>query len=228
MKIKCPYHEEDTPSFHVYPDGSAHCYGCGAHEGPQGDRAIPDEEKYVENLKESLEYIATLPRGPVRGLSLPSDSVFNYIVWPDTDYYIKRRKVDSDTLPKYIGAAGHKKPLFIARTADRTSPLLIVEGQLNALSFASAEINATVVSPGAATDFKKLIHLPYYFAYDNIILVLDNDAAGAMGAIDLKGQLLAMGKRNVRIELVNEDANEVLQAGGKEAVRQYAARLGVR
>ena len=27
----CPFHEEKTPSFHVYADGHYHCYGCGAH-----------------------------------------------------------------------------------------------------------------------------------------------------------------------------------------------------
>lgn len=25
----CPFHDESTPSFHVYPDGHAHCYGHG-------------------------------------------------------------------------------------------------------------------------------------------------------------------------------------------------------
>jgi DNA primase len=29
---RCPFHEERTPSFTVYPDqGTYHCYGCGAH-----------------------------------------------------------------------------------------------------------------------------------------------------------------------------------------------------
>lgn len=31
-KGKCPFHEEKTPSFHVYPEsGTYHCFGCGAH-----------------------------------------------------------------------------------------------------------------------------------------------------------------------------------------------------
>ena len=32
----CPFHEEKTPSFHVYADGHFHCYGCGAHGTPIG------------------------------------------------------------------------------------------------------------------------------------------------------------------------------------------------
>lgn len=27
----CPFHNEKTPSFYVYPDGHFHCYGCGKH-----------------------------------------------------------------------------------------------------------------------------------------------------------------------------------------------------
>lgn len=28
-KVNCPFHAEDKPSLHVYPDGTWHCYGCG-------------------------------------------------------------------------------------------------------------------------------------------------------------------------------------------------------
>lgn len=27
-KVLCPFHEESTPSFHVYPDNTWHCFGC--------------------------------------------------------------------------------------------------------------------------------------------------------------------------------------------------------
>lgn len=30
-KSTCPFHNEDTPSFFVYEDGSYHCFGCSAH-----------------------------------------------------------------------------------------------------------------------------------------------------------------------------------------------------
>ncbi len=32
-KISCPFHDDPTPSCHIYPD-HFHCYGCGAHGGP--------------------------------------------------------------------------------------------------------------------------------------------------------------------------------------------------
>ena len=28
---RCPFHNEKTASFRVYPDGTFHCFGCGAH-----------------------------------------------------------------------------------------------------------------------------------------------------------------------------------------------------
>jgi len=27
----CPFHEEKTPSFFIYPDNSYYCFGCGVH-----------------------------------------------------------------------------------------------------------------------------------------------------------------------------------------------------
>lgn len=31
----CPFHDEKTPSFYIHTDiGFYHCFGCGAHGGP--------------------------------------------------------------------------------------------------------------------------------------------------------------------------------------------------
>jgi hypothetical protein len=30
-KTTCPFHLDSNPSFVVFPDGSYHCFGCGAH-----------------------------------------------------------------------------------------------------------------------------------------------------------------------------------------------------
>jgi len=53
-KACCPIHKEKTPSFVIYPDNSAHCFGCGAH--PQN--AI-DFMMMKENMKfiEALNYL---------------------------------------------------------------------------------------------------------------------------------------------------------------------------
>jgi len=29
-KVNCPFHHDDTPSLHLYEDGTFYCYGCGA------------------------------------------------------------------------------------------------------------------------------------------------------------------------------------------------------
>lgn len=50
----CPFHDEKTPSFKIYPDAHYHCFGCGAH----GD--IIDFLQAVEHLTfyEALQSLA--------------------------------------------------------------------------------------------------------------------------------------------------------------------------
>ena len=30
-KIRCPFHQDDTPSLQIYDDGGWKCFGCGKH-----------------------------------------------------------------------------------------------------------------------------------------------------------------------------------------------------
>ena len=47
----CPFHEEKTPSFHVYADGHYHCYGCGAHGTPIGFLMDADGLEFPEAVE---------------------------------------------------------------------------------------------------------------------------------------------------------------------------------
>lgn len=50
----CPFHQERSPSCHVYDDGHYHCYGCGAH----GDVVTLVREKEHLDFTEALEHLA--------------------------------------------------------------------------------------------------------------------------------------------------------------------------
>ncbi len=60
----CPFHDEKTPSFHVYPDGQYHCFGCEAHGTTLGFLMAIDNLPFPEAV-ESLA--ATL------GLEVPRE-----------------------------------------------------------------------------------------------------------------------------------------------------------
>ena len=60
----CPFHDEKTPSFHIYPDGQYHCFGCEAHGTTLGFLMAIDNLPFPEAV-ESLA--ATL------GLEVPRE-----------------------------------------------------------------------------------------------------------------------------------------------------------
>ena len=110
-KGKCPFHQENTPSFHVYPvDQSYHCYGCGAH-GSMIDFVM--RQKGL-NFPEAIKMLAELV-----GIPLPSDTkksrytakelnkfrVFYSTLEAATDYYQKSLTDDSAGF-KYLQTRG--------------------------------------------------------------------------------------------------------------------------
>lgn len=219
-RIICPFHKERTPSCILYAD-SYHCFACGAH-GPLSDVGMAGEkipEPEPEDLAKSLEYIVGLPKKPIRGLSLHADAEGYYVVWPDCSYYKKRFFVDRGC--KYFGARGHKKPWFWAAQGNGDA-LVVVEGELNALSIAAALPELDVVSPGGVGDFtskrvKK--HLQLLVQYSTVLIVADADAPGAKAVIELYGELA--GKvPTVKTLLMPVDANEIVEVSGIEVLRE--------
>lgn len=226
-KIICPYHEESTPSMVIYPDGWAHCFGCGAHVSADklGRKVVVTEKPEPENLEESFEYIKKLPLKRVRGLMLPSDDHSAFIVWPGNTYY-KRRFLKPWDGPKYRCPTGHKKPWFVANHLGG-DVCILVEGELNALSIALACPEFSVVSPGSAGDFnvKSVAKvLPYLSTVDNILLLADKDQAGAQALINAKS-VLDTPTKLTKWALVEKDANDRLQEEGPDALREEILRI---
>ncbi len=222
-RIICPFHLESTPSCVLYADGY-HCFGCGKTGRLEELGLKPKNrgtEKYVENVVETISRIRDLPCRLVRGLLLPTDSNFYYVVWPGGEYYKRRAFRDSPGVPKYKGPSGVPKPLFQAQTG-RGKTLIAIEGELNALSVAVAFPDVDVVSPGGAGDFvshRFRFDRDFYTRYDKILIVGDKDKAGACAAIDLKANLSGIVRASV-ILLMEPDANDILVNHGKEKIRE--------
>ena len=212
-RILCPFHKESTPSLVVYEDGYR-CYGCG-RSGPLKDLGkldfVPAPKPPPEDIKAALARIAQLPLVSIRGLRLPADSTGYYITWPSGDYY-KMRRFIGDGGNKYFNPRGHKKPLFVPYETN-LSALAVVEGELNALSFAAVKPPFSVCSPGSATDFSdKWLSHELFRKHKRFLLVLDKDKPGIEAAKRMREALL---KRTpyVMVHLMERDANELLQAG---------------
>lgn len=201
----------------VYSDGGF-CFSCGWLDRSVSDVDAPPRE--VENIEDKLRYINGLQRISIRGLELHSDSQGYYIVWPNRLYY-KQRLTGSDT--RYLGPKGHRAPLLEITGVGKF--VVIIEGELNALSLSKA-IKNTIVSPGSATELCR--HLNEYLTKGrDFVIVVDRDPAGVAGGIELRKQLVKRGKR-VELIAVTPDYNETLQKEGKDGVfAQFKKDLGL-
>ena len=222
MKRKCPAHKDTNPSLHVYPDHT-YCYVCGYRGKPE---EILSQSEFLNlraeptDIPEMVEYINGLPKTNIRGLYLPTDNTGFYILWPDNKFYKKRVFTGKN---RYIGPRGHKVPPLILKGHSKN--LVIVEGELNALSLKQVGVAATIISPGSATELTK--HLPKYLTFDNISIIVDKDIPGVVWGLQLKDELI---KHNKRIELITleTDYNETLQKEGEAGLfKKYKKDVGL-
>jgi hypothetical protein len=225
-KIICRWHKDTAPSMNLYKD-HGFCFVCGkyAMADELKDIQFTGEERELEpeDLDAAFCYINRLPSVELRGLRFPADDHGFYVVWPDRTYYKKRLNGGK---ARYIGAAGHQKPPFWARRSG-SQTLIIVEGEINALSVAEACPELDVMSPGGAGDFsakRAKLFLRSILHYSILIVIADADKAGALACIELMGLLSGSGKQ-IKHHLMQPDANEVLIEHGKETLRQEIFKL---
>lgn len=220
-KIRCPDpdHNDTNASCAVYADGTAYCFGCNKYFKDLVD-PTPTEPKYKEDINEKLEYIRTLPTASLRGIILPFDNKGYYLVWPSGDYYKLRNWYNTDSGTKYLSPSGHTKPLFKLYSGYYTRNLVIVEGEINAMSLKTISPRYDIISPGSATGFTDpamVSSLHLLSNYDNILLCVDVDAAGLAAALKLKSMhTLRNLSAIVTIYLMEKDFNELLVEYGQE------------
>jgi len=127
-QLCCPFHEDKTPSFTIYPKTNTfHCFGCGKNgdviefiqlkENTTKHEAILKAESYVNPLAGIIttpEPTKELPRLAVMS-KIVQDSKANFKRTEQAQQYIKNRKLDPDKIEiGYIGrdfAKGWNKPL---------------------------------------------------------------------------------------------------------------------
>ena len=110
---------------------------------------------------------------------------------------------------------------FRHKTTKKTTKLVIVEGEMDAMSVWESQPNWDVVSiPNGAPAAKKAIQHNYEWVnyYDKIVIFFDNDDAGRDAAKECAG-VLPPGKVYTGFLDGYKDASEALQAGDTEAIR---------
>lgn len=224
-RVLCSFHTEDTPSMVIYPDGRYKCFGCGAYG--KGDAQYTPVVKEKEDIVESIAYIESLPKKEIRGLELPYDGEYYYVLWSNRKYY-KKRSI-SESKAKYLSPIGHTKPLYTCNTPNNKNTIVIVEGEINAISLCNtlSDNSYHLVSPGSSTDFCRSVYIDYYTKFDSAVIIVDKDPSGVRFGLELKFKLKSLGM-NVTLYLIEEDFNDLLTKYGKEKVKEeFNKALGV-
>lgn len=146
------------------------------------------------------------------------DTSYNHPIMPDSiripyspNFSKYRRNPLDDRIPKYTGDAGGKVTLYGADKVDWSKPVLITEGEFDALVAWSNNIQA-VSSTGGARTFKE--EWGEHFTNTTCYVCFDNDDTGAEGMVKVLGII-----PHARIVLLPE-------MPGVKDISDYVARGG--
>ena len=214
----------------TYSDGGGFCFSCGHYEKGEGSQAsqlppnrIPKMVNYdgdfvaLRNRKiteETCKKFNVRVQGPA--LRFPYYSSSGRVV------AYKERSPDK----KFTWVGKNEEHQLFGQqnfgTGGSTKTIVVTEGELDALSVWQARPNWPVVSvPNGAKAARKALQyqLNYLLAFDEIVLMFDNDTAG----IEATEECISLFPSD-RVFMANlgqyKDASEAIQAGDGEAIRQ--------
>ena len=210
----------------LYTDGHTFCHKCHYRTGSDGSTSNHTHTMSDVQLKGSATRLVT------RKISEKTAELFKTYkdgqvlrhYYYDVDGKLTGAKVR--TKGKDFRCEGEVKTLygmqnFRHKTTKQTTKLVIVEGEMDAMSVWEAQPNWDVVSiPNGAPAAKKAIQNNYEWVnyYDKIVIFFDDDDAGREAAKECAA-VLPPGKVYTGFLDGYKDASEALQAGDTEAIR---------
>ena len=210
----------------IYTDGHQHCHKCGYHTSSNQTPIHNHKVNHVQ-LQGSAGRLST------RNISEKTCELFK--TYRDGEllrhyYFDSTGKVVGAkvrTKDKQFRCEGEVKSLYGMqnyrhKTTSKDQKLVIVEGEMDAMSVWESQPNWDVVSvPNGAAAAKKAIQQNYEWVnyYDKVVIFFDNDEAGKKASKEA-ASVLPPGKAYIGFLEDYKDASEALQANDTEAIRR--------
>jgi twinkle protein len=214
-----------SDAFAIYSDGGGYCFSCGHHRKGDGQSTPTNQGRPTRMIQYSGDY-ASLRK---RKISEETCKKFNVrqegpsLRFP---YYASNRIVgykerDPEKNFRWTGK-NEDDELFGQHLFGSGKTIVITEGEMDALSVWEARPSWPVVSvPSGAQGAKKALQkqLTWLLGFDEIIIMFDNDEAGAKAAEECIG-LFPPDRVFLAALEPYKDASEALQAGNSKAILQ--------
>lgn len=212
----------------LYDDGHTYCFGCEAFTSATDDVEIKTTRKLHSHLIQG-EYSELSARGIREDTCRKFDyQVGDYMGRPvqienyknDIGEIVVQKTRDQDKNFTVLGDALHLC-LFGEHLWESGKKLVVTEGPIDAMTVSQVQNNKwPVVSvPNGAQSAKKYLLKAWDFleAFDEIILMFDDDEAGRKAAVE-SAEALPIGRVKIARIPNYKDANDALMDGAEKAI----------
>ena len=201
-------------------------------------KAIKAPTKHENNISKAMSYInkRCISENTVNYAGVKEDSKGNIVfIYKNelgehiTNKYRPSRKINKDKkeLKMWFEAETNINTLYLMEKADITKPLVICEGEFDALSLIEAGYkNVVSVPTGCKSTEWITTNWTWLEQFEEIILWYDNDEPGKEGAREVFNRLPNKVVKIVYSDICN-DINELLYKHGKEVVLKQLERASI-
>ena len=201
-------------------------------------KAIKPPTSHKNNISKALEYVSKrkISESTIKYANIKEDDkgniVFEYkneLGEHISNKYRPARKIDKDKkeLKMWFEKDTNINTLYLMNKANFAEPLVICEGEFDALSLIEAGYKNVVSVPTGCKSTEWInINWTWLEQFDEVILWFDNDEAGKEGSKEVFNRLPNKVVKVVYSDLCN-DINEILFKYGKEAVLKELEKASI-